>query len=65
MDNSTLAYTVAETINSQGGMKFVLMFKVLSAIYFFSFMVSMLYYLGAIQWVVIKLGWVLQVRSLV
>ena len=45
-------------------MKFILMFQVLSAIYFFGFMVSMLFYLGAIQWLVIKMGWLLQVQIL-
>ena len=37
------------------------MFKTLSVIYFFSFCVSMLFYLGALQWVVMKLGWLLYV----
>lgn len=35
-------------------------FAVLSVIYFFSFFISILYYLGAMQWVVMKLGWILQ-----
>ena len=35
--------------------------QVLSVIYFFSFFVSILYYYGAMQWVVVKLGWLLQV----
>ncbi|KFB43851.1 hypothetical protein ZHAS_00011701 [Anopheles sinensis] len=35
-------------------------FSVLSVIYFFSFCISILYYLGAMQWVVLKLGWILQ-----
>uniref|UniRef100_A0A182WKL5 Sodium/nucleoside cotransporter n=1 Tax=Anopheles minimus TaxID=112268 RepID=A0A182WKL5_9DIPT len=35
-------------------------FAVLSVIYFFSFFISILYYLGAMQWVVLKLGWILQ-----
>ena len=37
------------------------MFGLLSVIYFFSFCTSMLYYLGALQWVVLKLGWILSV----
>ena len=37
------------------------MFGILSVIYFFSFCTSMLYYLGALQWVVLKLGWLLSV----
>uniref|UniRef100_A0A182MDH2 Sodium/nucleoside cotransporter n=1 Tax=Anopheles culicifacies TaxID=139723 RepID=A0A182MDH2_9DIPT len=38
----------------------VFAFSVLSVIYFFSFFISILYYLGAMQWVVLKLGWILQ-----
>ena len=37
------------------------MFKILSIIYFFSFCVSMLFYCGAMQWLVCNLGWLLQV----
>ena len=33
-----------------------MMFKVLSMIYFLSFFVSMLYYLGVLQAIVLKLG---------
>jgi len=36
-----------------------MMFRILSLIYFLSFFVSMLYYLGVLQFVVIKLGWLL------
>ena len=39
------------------------MFGILSVIYFFSFCTSMLYYLGALQWVVLKLGWLLRAES--
>ena len=35
--------------------------QVLSIIYFFNFFISMLFYLGAMQWLVVKLGWLLQV----
>ncbi|XP_066975382.1 uncharacterized transporter HI_0519-like [Macrobrachium rosenbergii] len=41
--------------------QFVFAFKVLSVILFFSFCIQILYYWGAMQWVVIKLGWFLQV----
>ena len=37
----------------------VFMFRTLSVIYFFSFCVSMLFYCGALQWVVAKLGYLL------
>jgi len=52
---------VAEEVNASGSLKFVFMFKVLSIIYFFNFMVSILFYLGAMRWVVVKMGWLLQV----
>ncbi|XP_058177979.1 solute carrier family 28 member 3-like [Anopheles ziemanni] len=38
----------------------VFAFSVLSVIYFFSFFISILYYVGAMQWFVLKLGWILQ-----
>ncbi|XP_068208642.1 uncharacterized transporter YutK-like [Palaemon carinicauda] len=41
--------------------QFVFAFKVLSVILFFSFCIQILYYWGAMQWVVVKLGWFLQV----
>ncbi|XP_055606899.1 solute carrier family 28 member 3 [Uranotaenia lowii] len=43
-------------VNKEG----IFAFAVLSVIYFFSFFISILYYLGAMQWVVLKLGWILQ-----
>ena len=55
------AKAVAEEVNTSGTLKFVLMFKVLSTIYFFNFMVSILFYLGAMRWVVVKMGWLLQI----
>ncbi len=39
----------------------VFMFQTLSIVYFFSFCVSMLFYVGALQWIVAKLGWMLYV----
>lgn len=38
----------------------VFAFAILSIIYFFSLWVSVLYYLGAMQWFLFKLGWILQ-----
>ncbi|KAG4076692.1 hypothetical protein HA402_001979 [Bradysia odoriphaga] len=38
----------------------VFAFAVLSVIFFVSFVISILYYLGAMQWFVMKLGWLLQ-----
>jgi len=50
-----------DQINQSRGTKFVFMFKVLSVIYFFNFFVQMLFYLGTMQWIVLKLGWLLQI----
>ena len=58
--NST-AYEVASVINAKHAMAGVFMFKVLSVIFFFSFFTSMLFYLGYMQWIIAKLGWLLQV----
>ncbi|XP_058466062.1 sodium/nucleoside cotransporter 1 isoform X1 [Malaya genurostris] len=38
----------------------VFAFATLTVIYFFSFCISILYYLETMQWVVLKLGWILQ-----
>lgn len=38
-----------------------ILFQVLPVIFFFSFFISILYYWGAMQWTVKKLGWILQV----
>lgn len=40
------------------------MFKTLSVIYFFSFCVSMLFYAGALQWIVLKVSKKLQLAFL-
>ena len=40
--------------------KGVFMFKVLSVIFFFSFMTSMLFYMGYMQCLISKIGWLLQ-----
>ena len=59
--NSTVSRTVAEDINNSNSIGFIFFFKVLSIIYFFNFVVSILFYLGAMTWLVGKLGWLLQV----
>ncbi|CAL4128152.1 unnamed protein product [Meganyctiphanes norvegica] len=41
--------------------KGVFAFQILSVVLFFSFIIQVLYYYGVMQWVVIKLGWCLQV----
>ncbi|XP_030385480.1 sodium/nucleoside cotransporter 1 [Scaptodrosophila lebanonensis] len=38
----------------------VFAFAILPVIFFCSFFISVLYYLGAMQWIVMKLGWILQ-----
>lgn len=38
----------------------VFAFSALPTIFFFSLCISVLYYLGAMQWVLLKLGWILQ-----
>merc|ERR1719495_2449642 len=38
-----------------------MMFKIFSLIYFLAFFVNMLYYLGVLQFIVLKLGWLLSV----
>ncbi|XP_055837691.1 solute carrier family 28 member 3 isoform X2 [Episyrphus balteatus] len=38
----------------------VFAFATLPVIFFFSFFISILYYLGTMQWIVLKLGWILQ-----
>ncbi len=56
---------VASAINSSEAFNWVFMFRILSVIYFFSFFISMLFYLGWMQWLVIKIGWILQVMTMV
>jgi len=57
-----LVQQVLSDINASGGVLLApLFFGPLSIIYFVSFCVSMLYYWGALQWVVQKLGWLLYI----
>lgn len=42
------------------GFAFCFSAQILPIIFFFSFIISILYYLGAMQFVVQKLGWILQ-----
>ena len=61
LKNGTVEYEVAESINSHHAISSVVVFKALSTVYFFSFLVSMLFYWGVLQWLVIKIGWLLQI----
>ncbi|CAD6217221.1 GSCOCG00004731001-RA-CDS [Cotesia congregata] len=65
-----LSNKVAKFLNyAESGSKFVFSdqlvdskvfaFSALPVIFFFSFMIQILYYLGAMQWVILKLGWAL------
>ena len=59
--NDSISQSVAEDINNSSGIGFVLMFKILSIIYFFNFTVSILFYLGTMNWIMSKMGWFLQI----
>lgn len=61
LNKSSVAYEVATELNQSKAFAWVFMFKILSVIYFFSFFISMLFYLGWMQWLVMKIGWALQV----
>lgn len=60
-NKSSLAFEVAEAINQSHSFNTVFIFKSLSVLYFVSFFLSMLFYLGAMQWAIEKVGWILQV----
>ncbi|KYM99541.1 Solute carrier family 28 member 3 [Cyphomyrmex costatus] len=49
-------FVFSEDIVSKG----VFAFTVLPVIFFFNFMVQIMCYIGAMQWIIMKLGWVLQ-----
>ena len=60
--NDTPEYIpIVEALNSGDVFSMPFMFKTLSIIYFFSFCVSMMFYLGALQWLVLKMGWLLSI----
>lgn len=60
LNNGSIEQQVAESINVAHATSSIVVFKALSTVYFFSFLVSMLFYWGALQWLVIKIGWLLQ-----
>lgn len=60
LKNGSIEHQVAESINAAHATSSIVVFKALSTVYFFSFLVSMLFYWGALQWLVIKIGWLLQ-----
>jgi pyrimidine nucleoside transport protein len=63
-NKTSIAYEVAEALNLSKSMNTVFIFKSLSVLYFVSFFLSMFFYLGAMQWVIGKVGWILQVNIL-
>ena len=62
VSNDSTTFQVINDINNKNAINGVFFFKVLSVIYFFSFCVSMLFYIGAMQWIIGKIGWILQVK---
>jgi len=60
-DTGSVAFTVMNQINESRAFNTVFAFDVLSVIFFFSFVVSMLFHVGAMQWVIGKIGWGLQI----
>lgn len=64
LENKTsITFEVISAINDAKIFNTTFIFKSLSVIYFFSFIISMLFYLGAMQWIISKVGWVLQVND--
>ncbi|XP_018303103.1 solute carrier family 28 member 3 isoform X2 [Mycetomoellerius zeteki] len=53
---SGATFVFSEDIVSKG----VFAFTVLPVIFFFNFMVQIMCYLGAMQWIIMKLGWIVQ-----
>ena len=60
-ENSSIAYNVTAEINSKKAVPSVVVFSALSVIYFFSFIVNILFYLGVIQWLTLKIGYFLKI----
>ncbi len=59
-EGAYFVYGFLSTENNEDGRP-LFAFGTLCIIYFFSFCVSMLFYLGTLQWIVMKLGWLLSV----
>ncbi len=58
VDNE-LAYNITMAINEAKAISSVVVFRSLPVIYFFCFVVNILFYFGAIQWITTKLGYIL------
>ena len=61
ISNESNFQAVGEALNTGSVFTPIFMFQTLSVIYFFSFCVSMLFYWGALQWIVMKMGWLLSI----
>lgn len=61
LNNESLAFNVTQEVNINKAIADVVVFKSLSVIYFFSFISNVLFYVGAIQWFTVKIGWILRI----
>ncbi|KZS13466.1 Solute carrier family 28 member 3 [Daphnia magna] len=63
VDGSEFVYGYLASDQNASGIALgtIFAFRILSVIYFFSFLINLLYYYGAMQWTVEKLGWLLQI----
>ena len=59
LPNDSIAFNVTTMINEHQAAPVVVVFKALSVIYFFSFVINMLFYLGYVQSITLKLGFLL------
>ena len=58
--NSSLAYNITSQINLKKAVPGIVVFSALSVIYFFSFVVNILFHYGIVQWLTIRIGWLLR-----
>ena len=60
LPNDSIAFNVTTMINEYQAAPVVVVFKALSVIYFFSFVINMLFYLGYVQQITLKIGFLLR-----
>ena len=60
LPNDSIAFNVTTMINEYQAAPVVVVFKALSVIYFFSFVINMLFYLGYVQNITLKIGYLLR-----
>ena len=56
LENGTIPYEVAKDINEARAVRGITFFSALSILYFFSFMINILFYLGMVQWATWAIG---------